>query len=126
MLNHFNPSSNAPHAVADKNTKEKMIYIKSDNIIEWMHEFNPDNTMKPTFWVRSEKVCWYQIMSVHKSYEPYFEPLSNVCAYLNAISQAVFKHKAKEDIEELAPSVKKPRYPPITDRVTISRDSFNH
>ncbi|KAK3812852.1 MAG: hypothetical protein J3Q66DRAFT_39501 [Benniella sp.] len=69
--------------VGEISTKEKMVFIKAESITEWNHEFDPDNVMQPKFWVLSDRICWYQIMSIHKSYEPHFRPLSDVCAYLS-------------------------------------------
>lgn len=39
----------------------ELVHIKAENIVEWNHEFNPSNVMRPVFWVLSENVCWYQI-----------------------------------------------------------------
>jgi hypothetical protein len=49
-------------SVGEISTKEKMVFIKAESIVEWNHEFDPDNVMQPKFWVLSDRICWYQIM----------------------------------------------------------------
>ncbi|KAG0357545.1 hypothetical protein BGZ54_000285, partial [Gamsiella multidivaricata] len=89
-----------------KTTSNKaMVHVKAESVVEWAHEFNPTNPMRPVFWVMSEKVCWYQIQSVHESYKCYFEPLVDVCCYLDAIIHAVFKLDIKDDLAALVPKV---------------------
>ncbi|KAG0232051.1 hypothetical protein BGW42_008484 [Actinomortierella wolfii] len=61
--------------------------------VEWTHEFNPQNIMQPIFWVNSENVCWYQVQTFSPVYTPIMAPLSDVCAYLDAIIQVIFVDK---------------------------------
>ncbi|KAF9193833.1 hypothetical protein BGZ51_002156 [Haplosporangium sp. Z 767] len=87
------------------NEKGRLLFIKAECIVEWTHEYNHQNPMRPKFWVLSNNICWYQIQSVKDSYEPYFEPLVDVSAYLNAIIHVVTTQRVRDELDVLVPAV---------------------
>ncbi|KAF9167397.1 hypothetical protein DFQ26_004726 [Actinomortierella ambigua] len=84
-------------------TGRNLVYVLATRIVEWTHEFNPRNIMQPIFWVYSENVCWYQVQSVSPVYTPIMAPLSDVCAYLDAIIQVIFVDKRAGDQSDILP-----------------------
>ncbi|KAG0266874.1 hypothetical protein BG011_000489 [Mortierella polycephala] len=88
-----------------KNEKGRLVFIKAECIVEWTHEYNHQSPMRPKLWVLSNNIGWYQIQSVKDSYEPYFEPLVDVCAYLNAINHVVTTLKVRDELDIMIPEV---------------------
>ncbi|KAG0338212.1 hypothetical protein BG004_007308 [Podila humilis] len=94
-------------ASAEKKQSNKVVYIKAVSVVEWTHEFNPENVMEPVFWILSEDVCWYQVQNMHPKYEPWIRPLADICVFLDAIIHAVFTLNVKDNMSAVVAEVSK-------------------
>ncbi|KAF9297435.1 hypothetical protein BGZ74_009826 [Mortierella antarctica] len=101
------PIEDTIRSTGDSKERGRLINIRATSIVEWTHEFNPNNVMEPVIWLRSDNICWYQVQNMHPDYDPWIRPLADVCVYLDALIHAHFTLKVNDELNDLAPKLSK-------------------